>query len=96
MTEKEYKDELQKLEEIHERNKRQLYKDYAMANNTYELGDVIKDYNGFGEIVKIKFSGPMIGNLPQCVYVCKELTVKKQYKKGEPLRDIWQSNIKQP
>jgi hypothetical protein len=93
MTAEEYKKELARLESDYESAKKNLHKEFALRNNPYSIGDVIVDHAGFGEIESIAFSRPVLGEFPQCVYLVKEMTAKKEYKKSGLKRQIWQSNI---
>jgi hypothetical protein len=93
MTKEEYDELKRSMRARHEKEEFELAKQFALSNNKHEVGDVIEDHIGLGEIIKIQLDA--YSKPPACVYLCKELTRKKEYKKNQSQRRIWQSNLKQ-
>lgn len=110
MTKQEYDEKLKVIEENYDLLKKDLYKNFAFANNPYKVGDIITDHIGSIKIEKIRFKRPPynflptspecvyegIELLPQCVYEGIELTKKGEPKKNESRRIVYQDNINKP
>jgi hypothetical protein len=91
-----YKAKLAALHKEYETNKRKIQTEYALANNTYKVGDVITDHMRTIRIEKIQidvsYMSSSIGK-PQCVYVGPELKKDGTPKKNGIITQIYQSNI---
>lgn len=92
---KDYESRSKEINERFEKEKKELAKEYAFANNTYKEGDIIADSVGSIKIERIQYSvgGNWLNKYPECVFSGVEL--KKDLtptKKGEK-RKIYQSNV---
>ncbi len=80
MTDLEYDDKMLQIENAFEIAKKSLYKEYALSNAKFKIGDMIKDYRSALVIDRITASGPMFGK-PEAVYhgfeLKKDLTPRK-------------------
>lgn len=94
MTKEEYLKEKKALLDEYEANKRKLAVKYAFANNPYKVDDIIEDHMGFGRIISFKATLIGYSETPELIYHCENLTKKLTVNKREPIRNIWQSNIK--
>ena len=95
MTLEEYKKKQLDLKADYELACRRLREEYALSNNPYKIGDIIEDHIGKGRIRKvaaiyIAFTDIM----PTLVYECDNLTKKGEIQKREPIRRIFQCNIR--
>jgi len=93
MTYEEYQAAVKALEKEFDAKKFALAKEYAMSNNTVNIGDIINDHSTCIIVDEIGVLGRFSGK-PQCVYHGHRLTKKLvRFKTGE--RDtIFQSNLK--
>ena len=91
MTKEQYNEELIQLESIHNNNKIELYKRFALANNPYKIGDMITDHIATKKKKKItvyKGSG-----LPQCSYTGIQYNKDGKINKKQDHKVIYQQNI---
>lgn len=72
---------------------KELGRRFALSNNPYKIGDVIKDHIGKGKIEDIKVYKKFFNDIWECQYTCINLTKKDTVNKREPKRYITQSNI---
>ena len=93
MTEEEFKAELKKIEEEALNKKLQLYRKYALAHSTYNVGDIFTDHIGSILIEKIKECVVFnTNNLPSCIYFGLELKKDGTPTKKMTKRDAYQVN----
>ena len=73
-----------------------LEEDYAHANSTVKVGDLVRDHIGWIEVVKIEVTRGFSDELPSCLYWGRILTKKFDYTK-KPIkgRGAYQSRIKE-
>ena len=88
------KDELKaKRLEINNRmrvEQRALEKEFALANNKTNIGDLVSDHIGTVKVEEILIA---FGDVPQCVYRGTEYTrARKPFKRGKR-RDVYQGNL---
>lgn len=69
-----------------------LAKEYALAHNPYEVGDVIEDSKGLARINSIEVNH-VASKLPFCVYHCYNLTKAGKISKVQSVRTVWQINV---
>jgi hypothetical protein len=96
MTIEEYNAGIKSINERAELTKKQLIREYALSNNPYKIGDIIRDHASIIKIDKIQVY--LSYNEPCCVYSGPELkkdgTSKLPKKNGETIRtSIYQPNI---
>lgn len=95
MTLDEYKQKKQGLKEAYEKALSDLNRECATSNNPYKVGDVITDHIGSGRIRKVvAIYVDSYDTMPTLVYECDNLTKEGEIQKREPIRRIWQCNIK--
>ena len=87
----EYKEKLKFLEKEFELKKGELNKTYALMNNPYKVGDVVKDHIGSIKIETILTT--TTNGIPCCVYYGMELKKDLTPKKNGEKRNLWQVNI---
>jgi hypothetical protein len=92
---KDYELRLKEINERFEKEKRELAKDYAFANNPYKIGDIISDSVGSikVDLIQHTIGGTFIGKYPQCVYSGIELKKDLTPKKNGDRRKVFQSSI---
>ena len=94
MTKKQYKQELQRIIDQFERQKMDLAKTFALANNTVNIGDVIEDHTSRIKVDKIMYVLRSFDeDLPCCVYEGYQLTIKGNIRKDKSTAIIYQTNI---
>lgn len=92
MTKTQYADSLRLLYEKYEFDKKALAKEYALANNTVNKGDIVVDH--IGKLLVNKIEVYLSVDNPQCVYTGTELKKDGTPKKvQDPCRKVFQSNI---
>ncbi len=92
----EYKDKLKELIDNFDRDKSLLAKQYAFSNNSYKVGDIVKDNVGSIIIEKFMFTTGNIfsgNNNPECVYFGSELKKDNTPRKDGSKRKIYQSQL---
>ena len=95
MTLDEYKKKKQGLKEAYEKALRDLDREYATSNNPYKVGDVITDHIGSGRIRKVvDIYFRSYDTIPVLIYECDNLTKKGEIQKREPIRRIYQGNLR--
>ena len=76
-----------KIAEIHEKAsnlKKELFVDYAHSNNSYKIGDIVKDHSSIIKIERITVTFGYLNKYPQCIYRGPRLKKDlKPYKSGE-------------
>ena len=91
MTKDQYNEEMKRLEVIHNNNKSELYKKFALANNPYKIGDMITDHMATIKIEKIiVYKGSY---LPQCAYTGIQYNKDGKINKKQDHNTIYQQNI---
>lgn len=86
---------LRDLDEAYQIEKNKLELEYVKALNPYRAGDVIRDAQGYGEIISYKpISGKFSHDyLPTIQYKCRVLTEDKKPAKKLEYRYIFIENI---
>lgn len=91
MTEQEYKKRLSAINEKYEADKKALYKEFALSNAKFKVGDIIKDSRG---IIKIEIvTGGKLGDLPETVYKGRELKKDLTPRKDKNILFIWGNDV---
>jgi hypothetical protein len=93
MIKEEYILKLKKLEEKFNNEKKELYKEYALSNNPYKVGDIIEDHYHVIKIEKIEVH-KFLEAFPSCVYKGEVLTKKLIPAKVQKDVYMYQSGIK--
>ena len=106
MTDKEFEKEKEQIEVDYKNKKQELYEKYALSNNPYKIGDIIKDHYHIIKIKKIMYT--IIHNKPSCVYFGTPLkSLKSRWKNtvlltpkkfGKFVKDdeiVYQINVKE-
>lgn len=93
MTKETYLRQLKALTSEYESKKSTLKKEYALANNPYEIGSIFEDHIGKILVEKIDIVTPY-GNqdIPSCLYTGPEIKKDGTSKKGNRIRSAWQIN----
>lgn len=91
MTLEEYKIKMKELEEEFQQKKRVLIKQYALANNTVKIGDIIEDHIGKILVKSIKIFVDL--RKPQCMYEGVVLLKSGKPSKKGTTRNILQENL---
>ena len=95
MTKDEYAAQLDILNQEHRAKCDELAETYAMANNPYKVGDILRDYCQIILVERIGWGYNFSSCLPQCVYYGKQLTTKLVPKKHQDINPrMGQSNVK--
>ena len=91
---KEFRAEMEDLEEQYKLEKQRILKEYVMSWCPYKVGDLVRDHIGYVKILSIH---PIIGicNKVDIMMKGEEYTVKKEPKKIRQIRQIYHSNIEQ-
>lgn len=90
-------DYIKKIEQIEKHAlelKKIVAENYAEANNPHVKGDVIEDHRGKAEIIDWKTYKPFARELPCLVYRCNNLTKAGKISKREPIRYVYQQNLR--
>lgn len=94
MTKKEYESRLAALEKEHKAKCNELARVFAMANNPYKVGDILRDHYQIIRVERIGW-GHNLRGLPECWYRGTQLTKKLEPKKRQDLDPrMAQSNVK--
>lgn len=94
MNEKEYKSKLNDLEEEHARKIQFLKRDFALSNQSMQIGDKITNNTPETIIIdKVKYGTRFMGKLPECVYQGYVLTKAGKPRKDKQRAMIFQSEI---
>lgn len=80
------------LESNHKKELALLSKEYALANNTINIGDKIKSGDVYIEVESIGVY-VQLNDIPECVYSGKNLTKIGTQNKREPYNTIYQSSL---
>lgn len=88
-----YRARVAEIEEEAKNKKRLIVREFAIANNTYKRGDIIKDHMGSLIIDKIIVNGGYGNYLPYCSYSGIELKKDGTPLKRQTDRSISQNNI---
>lgn len=73
MTQEEYKKALVEIEAEAIKKKNSVHKQYALAHNNYNVGDIFTDHSGSVLIEKIEVFLGMSRSVPCCIYFGLEL-----------------------
>lgn len=92
MNEREYRDKLKELSLEHSAKIKELTREFALSNNTVEIGDVIEDSRGAIKVTSIEV-GRTLNSLPCCVYKGTVLTKKGVPSKRGTVRAVYQDNV---
>lgn len=89
---KEFRAEMEDLEEQYKLEKKRILTEYVMSWCPYKVGDLVRDRIGYVKILSIH---PIIGIYNKVDIMMKgvEYTVKKEPKKNRVTRQIYHSNI---
>lgn len=87
----EYKTELKKIDQEAERQKYQLFKQYALTNALYKPGDIVEDHLG-KLLVERVFAGGTI-TCPDTIYRGKVVNKNGSLSKKGHTRNAYQDNI---
>lgn len=94
MTDNEFQIEKSKIDIDYKNKLNALYKTYALSNNPYKIGDIIRDHYHTIRITKIKYT---VYNKAECVYfgipLRKDLIPKKRFVDSE--KYMYQRNVKE-
>lgn len=83
MTKEEYDKRIREAEDEYEKKKRNIVVEFALSNNPYKVGDILKDGAKIIRVEKIKVSR-FTCDYPYCIYDGVLLTKKlKPYKNGD-------------
>lgn len=91
MNETEYEIALKELLIKQDKERLELAKSFALANNPYKIGDIVTDHIGNVKVEQIqidRYSKP-----PRCVYYGLELKKDGTPTKKMNRRNVWQTNI---
>lgn len=94
MTKQEFNNASNFIENRYDKEKKQLYIDYAIANNPCKVGDIIEDHIGKGQIIKQWVRYNYDNKRSYMYYDCIELRKDGKHRKKETLRAIYQCNLK--
>lgn len=89
----EYRKRVIQIEEEAKDKKRQLVREFALANNPYKKGDIITDHNGSLLIEKLIINWGFGNSLPYCSYSGVELKKDGTPMKRQSARSVSQDNI---
>lgn len=96
MTEQEYKNKLRELHNEFEERKAALKTEYALSNNPYKVGDILRDPWQIIKVIEVRVARHVCGEFPECVYFGVQLTEKLVPRKRQDVNPMmWQSNVKQ-
>lgn len=83
MTEQELRDKLSKLEAEYDASRKQILIDFALANQKYNVGDILRSSHIMIKVDKVSVGYVGFSNLTECVYHGVSLTRKLvPYKAG--------------
>lgn len=74
-----------------ERQKRSLKREYALANNPVQAGDIITDHC---QTIKVETTRVRLADIPECVYEGPRLKRNHQPFKNGGRATVYQQNIK--
>ncbi len=94
MKKREYDDQMVLINEESEAKRRNLMIEYALENNSVQVGDIIEDHAGRIKVDKIKVTRTLSSRYPQCIYEGEALTKKGVPHKKSFRREVYQSNLK--
>ena len=91
---KEFRAEMEDLEEQYKLEKKRILTEYVTTGGPYNAGDLVRDHMGYVKILSIH---PIIGICNKVDIMMKgvEYTVNKEPKKNGATRQIYHSNIEQ-
>lgn len=91
MNKDELKQKLTALEKQYELDRKEIFKQYAYANNPYKIGDIISDHN---TTIEIKSIGVYISyGESSCIYKGTQLNKDGKVNKRQDNTTIYQINI---
>ena len=94
MTEEEYYKKIKALKDDFDREMSIVRNDYAMSNNTVQIGDIISDYVNIIRVNKIRTYNSDNSTPPKCIYSGDKITKKGTVSKTQPTAIIYQGNLK--
>ena len=86
----EYELKINELKHQHNRDIHNLKKEYAMANNTVKIGEVVQDH--IGKII-VESIGVYYADKPECFYCGTELKKNGEPRIKKSTRTVYQTNI---
>lgn len=95
MTREEFDKRLKELELEFDKNKKALFVNFALSNNTITVGDIVKDHIGCAMVTKIGIYCSTYDGYSAMRYSCIELKKDGTPKKKKTMRWVYQSNIKE-
>lgn len=96
MSPEEYDLKIDSLRQEFNEKLRDLSERYAMENNNYCKGDLIRDHMGWGRIIEAEVSTAFTNDGRPClIFYVQQYTMKKVPFKNETYRWVWQPNIKE-
>lgn len=93
MTEREYKQQLEALEEEYKAEQMRILTEYVLSWCPYKIGDIVTDHIGSVRITKIVPVKGIIAGKVDILMFGDNLTKKGTINKTEPKRRIYHSNI---
>jgi hypothetical protein len=95
MTKQEYLNQLEDLNKAHSLKVSKLKKEFALSNQKYKKGDIVKDCIKIIRITKVKYGTKFGTDICECIYTGEELTKKLQPKKSGAIGNIYQSCVEE-
>lgn len=92
MTQQEYNIELNLLTSKFQKEKKEIDKKFAIANNPYKIGDFITDHVATIKVEEISFWKSLNG-IPSCVYTGTQYNKDGSISKKQDHDTIFQMNI---
>ena len=93
MTREEFKENKKQLDFDHYKATRNLEREYALSNNPYKSGDIVRDHSSILKIEGIHSVYLGLNELPCLVYKGIELTKQLKPTKRQQQTTMYQSNI---
>lgn len=92
MTDKEYNEELLKIEQTFKEGKKALASLYAAKNKKYSVGDIIKDHSSIIKVERIMWGFSITSKFPQTCYRGTRLKKDLTPRKDDSIDTIWESD----
>jgi hypothetical protein len=89
----EYKEKIKEIEVRASDEKNLVAKEYALANNSILIGDIVEDHIGKVLVENISFAFHHVDRMPLCVYWGMELKKNGTPKISGNKRKVFQSNL---
>lgn len=84
---------LNRIKAVYENSKKELRREYAISNNSHNIGDIVKSSSSIIKIDKILIGKVFDSELSECVYIGYELRKDFVPKKSGAKDTIWQSMV---